>query len=554
MVKHFSLNTIYYINEYYRYDEPYLLYREWREATNAFIKNKIWKYKYTETYNYIEWLKEKYQTNKELFAELKNKKGIIKLRKLYFEETKGKKYEPKFKGPLTKENALFKLILPVGITAMGKTTVGRMLKILYNIGLVEGDVITLEKGNTEAKFIDGICKEFETKTIIMADKNNHIRKIRKNLIDKLKFYYPNTLWIEAINWDIKSVPEREILKFTRERIDKRGENHEIITPEKASNYPHVVKSYFNNFEAVDLTSSGDSSINEVINVQFKESSINIVKKLIRALNLEPKTDEELQEVYQEAIQIEVKSSKPFRNLTPIYCGIRIKYLPCTNLALKYLKEFSEQNSKYANSYSDVKSIIEKSNFLQREHIIIATGKNNASEKLKYYNELIGPTTDVMNFNNPDLEVFITASSIVWTSSVVFIPVDNIESNKLRENDKNTDQNYTITLACTDNTNPTKHGSILQDIKSYYQNHSDLKSTIPTASDNITLIDESFVIDDTNKDKEKEITNPDSVYKLLPTSLKNTSFIKPITIIEGPNWKQLFIEPIKFKGYFTKFYY
>lgn len=30
-------------------------------------------------------------------------------------------------------------------------------------------------------------------------------------------YYPNTLWIEAMNCDIKSIPEREILNFSQDR-------------------------------------------------------------------------------------------------------------------------------------------------------------------------------------------------------------------------------------------------------------------------------------------------------------------------------------------------
>jgi len=40
------------------------------------------KYKYNQTNDYMKFIKEKYQTNNELFSELKKKKGIIKLRKL----------------------------------------------------------------------------------------------------------------------------------------------------------------------------------------------------------------------------------------------------------------------------------------------------------------------------------------------------------------------------------------------------------------------------------------------------------------------------------------
>jgi len=37
-------------------------------------------------------------------------------------------------------------------------------------------------------------------------------------------------------------------------------------------------------------------------------------------------------------------------------------------------------------------------------------------------------------------------------------------------------------------------------------------------------------------------------------LEDAKFIKPIIFIKGPKWKQLFFEPFKFKGYYTRFYY
>jgi len=413
----------------YKYQEPYLLYREWREATNAYVDHKPIKYNYLKTYGYMEWIKQKYQTNKELFSELKKKKGIIKLRKMYLEETNGGENAGKILGPITKENAKYKLILPISIIGFGKTTVGRMLKILYDIGHIQSDDIQKKKPAPE--FIANVCKEFDNKSIVMADKNNHLKRHRSELCEKLKQIYPDTLWIIALYWNIETVKERDILEFARERIEKRGENHQNLTPEKTANYPHIIRMFLNNYENLDIENNiEDNLINEVIEVDFKEDSISIVKKIVKALNLEPKTDKELEDAFKQANEIKTEINSKARNIAPLYYGIGMKYINCKELAMKYLKDYSDQHNEYVKDFEHLKFIIEDGNFLQREHVTLAYRKSDPLDMIKHYESLIGQTKQVMNFNNPDLEVYIHISSIVWTSNHAFIPVDKIESDKL----------------------------------------------------------------------------------------------------------------------------
>jgi len=531
------------------------------------------KYKYVDTYGYVEWIKEKFQTNKELFAKFHEKKGIIKLRNLYLEETNGGKYVQKIQEPVTKENAKYKLILPVSIIGSGKTTVGRMLKILYDIGHIQSD--NIQKKKPAPEFIENVCKAFDTKTIVMADKNNHLRVHRMDLCEKIKSIYPNSLWIVALYWNIETVPEKDVLEFSRDRIERRGENHQNLTPEKTSNYPFIVKMFLNNFENLDISDPQDSLIDEVIEINFKEDSISIVKKIIENLNLEPKTDEELMAAFKQANEIKPEVSQKARKISPLYYGLRLKYVDCKDLALKYLKNYSDHNEKFIEDYEKVKYLIENSNFLQREHITIAFRKRDPPDMIKYYEKLIGQANQVANFNDPKLEVFINVSSIVWTSNLVFMPVDEIESDKIwekikrednKENqDDDNDENkinkkyddnllYHITLASYGDVKPVECLKVLDDIKKYYKEHTNLKLEFDTKEKEPTIIDESYIIDETNKDIENEITHPSSIIQLLPPSIKNITFIKPLKIVQGPNWKQLFFEPFKFKGYYTKFYY
>ncbi|OUM58230.1 hypothetical protein PIROE2DRAFT_16554 [Piromyces sp. E2] len=379
------------------------------------------------------------------------------------------------------------------------------------------------------------------------------------LLEKLNYFYPNTLWIVALRWNIKSVPKRDIMEFIRERIEERGENHEVVTPEKSPNYPFYINWMLNDYNDINLISPEDCLINEVIDIDFKEDSISIVNKLIKALNLQPKSPEDIENAYNQARTIKITEEKRKANsnnqVSPIEWGLRIKYINGRDIAQESLKNFADQNNNYSVELEQVQSIINKSNFLQREHVKIAN-KKDGNEIIKYYDNLIGPSNQIDNFNNPELEAFLQASSIVWTSNMVFLPIDIIESDKVMKkttNNNNKNQDYYIIIAYNGNDKKMNCLEILNKINQYYERNPDFKPS-PLTTDTIPVIDQSYVIDETNRDKEDEIVHPNTLIQLLLPSLKDTSFIKPIKMVDGPDWKQLFFEPFKLKAYFTKFYY
>jgi len=537
----------------YKYDEPYLLYREWREAMGSYLNNKPMKYRYPQTHDYMKFIRELYQTDKYLFDNLSKKKGIIKIRKMFLEQYKDGKYVPRLIGSATKENAKYKLIVPIGLSGFGKTTIANMLKLLYsNVAHVENSNF---RKKVDVKFIQDVINAFSSSTsIIIADSYNHIRKNREKLINSVNCLYPNTLWTVAIHWNIKSVPKKEVLEFIRERVETRGENHKVITPERSPDYPFLMKTFLNDSEDIDRTSHEDHFINDVVEVELKEDSVSVVKKLIKALNLEPKTDEEIENAYKKAIDIKITLEQKPEPKKPLFYGLRIKYMNCSEVAMEYLRTYSSQHSEYVDDYEQVKLLIEKSDFMQREHVELNNPKNSTKKTIEYYDNLIGSDNSVQNFNNPELEANIHVSSIVWTSKALFMPVDKIESDKIRERivgkeEENGDNepNYYIMLARKGEEKAIRCPSIIKNIKNFYDKHPDLKPTPPPEEDSVTLVDETYTIDETNKDKEKEILHPETLIQLLPTSIKNTSFIKPIKIVNGQDWKQLLFEPIKIKG-------
>ncbi|KAJ3034646.1 hypothetical protein HDV00_004828 [Rhizophlyctis rosea] len=72
-----------------KYDEPYLMFREWREVTNRLLSQKgmgNFKPRFELTRQYVDWARQKMKSNPELFAQCGQQKGIIHARKLFLQE------------------------------------------------------------------------------------------------------------------------------------------------------------------------------------------------------------------------------------------------------------------------------------------------------------------------------------------------------------------------------------------------------------------------------------------------------------------------------------
>ncbi|KAJ3152726.1 hypothetical protein HDU86_005481 [Geranomyces michiganensis] len=74
-----------------KYDEPYLMFREWREATNRALSSKATKNKFKPrfelTKRYIDWVEKKIETDPAFFRDFKNQKGIIAARNRFLQES-----------------------------------------------------------------------------------------------------------------------------------------------------------------------------------------------------------------------------------------------------------------------------------------------------------------------------------------------------------------------------------------------------------------------------------------------------------------------------------
>lgn len=223
----------------YKYDKPYLVWREWREITKSYLKNGTFhnfKWRYPETEHYSEWVKKEIITNRQFFDGYLQDKCIIKIRDLYLKEGHlFKKHE------ITEERIL---IIPIGVPGVGKSTICRALSSLLGAKIIEND--SLDKKSQD--FTNIVVESLLYNDIVIADRNNHLMTQRNKLVESCKSYIPN-LKIFVMNWNIpKDISKyRDILY---ERLVNRGDNHLTLTS-KNENLKEVIDSFLQKRNPLD---------------------------------------------------------------------------------------------------------------------------------------------------------------------------------------------------------------------------------------------------------------------------------------------------------------
>ncbi|KAJ1674804.1 trna ligase [Spiromyces aspiralis] len=244
-----------------KYDEPYLLYREWREVTRQILGKRPYKCRYELTKGYANWVKAVLHRNPQMFAEFNNNKGIIAARKRFLEYHReaGGDIEQIYESLPREEKVL---IVPIATIACGKTTLALVLSELFGFGHVQNDNITAKKRGREA-FHKAIIDELEAKQVVFADRNNHLGELRETLAVAIKNEFPSCRII-ALYWDHSGASTDAVLKTAVARVRQRGEFHQSLTPKTNPNFDRIILKFLRDFEPLDQDSHSDGLIDDVI--------------------------------------------------------------------------------------------------------------------------------------------------------------------------------------------------------------------------------------------------------------------------------------------------
>ncbi|KAJ9668609.1 tRNA ligase [Coniosporium apollinis] len=277
----------------YKFEEPYLMYRQWRECTKAIIAGRPPKYKKHKkiTEEYLQYARKRLARDPQLGKAYNQNHGIIKLRNDFLQE-RGLKGSDIIREEIesgeggstdVKKNVV---LVPVATIGCGKTTLAIALSKLFDWGHFQNDNVQ-GKGRRPQRFVDAVCKELGSHPVVIADRNNHQRREREQLIKDVSQFIPDARFV-ALHYVHDRSNYDQIRKALRERVLNRGDNHQTIqaVTKGADEVITIMEGFLERFEPVYPDSPPDDAFDLVINLDPTASSRENLETVVSQLNSE----------------------------------------------------------------------------------------------------------------------------------------------------------------------------------------------------------------------------------------------------------------------------
>ncbi|KAI0260323.1 RNA ligase-domain-containing protein [Gloeopeniophorella convolvens] len=279
-----------------KFDEPYMMYRDWREITKVLLsrgesarlpKNKM---KRAETQVYVEWVRREIQADPTQFEGFTKGRGIIATRQRFLrwlETEEGKSSEKKALAaqddgtPADGKKFGKTIIMPIAIPGVGKTSIAIALIELFGFGHTQSDDIRAKK--PAPIFIRNVKDLLNVHDVVIADKNNHLKKHRAELRDAVKDFDPPVRLL-ALHWPIDQ-PLAMIHRICADRILSRGANHQSLHGDAASKaHEDVLWQFLKNSEPLE-DGEADATVELPIGDNLEDMLTRAVDGITRVLEL-----------------------------------------------------------------------------------------------------------------------------------------------------------------------------------------------------------------------------------------------------------------------------
>lgn len=271
----------------YKFEEPYLMYRQWRECTKAMIAGRQPRYKKHAkiTEQYLDFARKRLASQPGLAKDYNKNHGIIALRDefLAFKNMNGAdaaNFEDLYGDHGKTEVTQDVVLVPIATIGCGKTTIAIALNHLFGWGLVQNDNITGTK--RPPRFTKALMEELEKQPVAFADRNNAQRHERKQLLTDIKQQNMGArlVALHFVHNDIEA-----IRRVTQERVYARGDNHQTIQAATDMNkVRHIMEGFIHRFEPCQPEVPPDDGFDEVIDLNPAVGSRQNLETVIRELH------------------------------------------------------------------------------------------------------------------------------------------------------------------------------------------------------------------------------------------------------------------------------
>ncbi|RDA94347.1 hypothetical protein CP533_3808 [Ophiocordyceps camponoti-saundersi (nom. inval.)] len=264
----------------YKFEEPYLMYRQWREVTKAMIAGRQPKYKKhkTITGQYLDYARKRLSADPELGKLYNSNHGIIALRDdfLRFKNLKGSDAADmdEKKDDVMPEVTGNVVLCPIATIGCGKTTCALALTQLFDWGHVQNDDIT---GKTRPpKFTAAVLRQLERHPVVFADRNNTEKRERSQIVRDLKKENAKTK-VVCIHYRHKDADMNKIRELTVQRVRLRGNNHQTIkTNMGQEKQEYIMNGFLKRYQPCEPWAPPDSGFDLVIDLDpLVDSRINL---------------------------------------------------------------------------------------------------------------------------------------------------------------------------------------------------------------------------------------------------------------------------------------
>ncbi|KAF2862312.1 hypothetical protein K470DRAFT_255951 [Piedraia hortae CBS 480.64] len=171
------------------------------------------------------------------------------------------------------------VLMPVGTIGCGKTTLAATLQKLFGWAHVQNDDVNVKSGKARA-FAMSCVQELKSHAAVVADRNNHLRRERDQLMVDVAAKVRTRLVCLHYVHDVANVGR--IQRITQARVIERGDNHQTI---KMSNGVEqvfdIMKGFIDRFEPVNVKQSPDDQFDLVINLDPCASTADNVEVVLR---------------------------------------------------------------------------------------------------------------------------------------------------------------------------------------------------------------------------------------------------------------------------------
>ncbi|KAL2019306.1 hypothetical protein VTK56DRAFT_9773 [Thermocarpiscus australiensis] len=297
----------------YKFEEPYLMYRQWRECTKALIAGKQPKFKkhVKITEEYLLYARKRLAADRNLAKLYNQNHGIIKLRNdfLEFKNMKGSDAANLEDGGDGKSVTRDIILVPIATIGCGKTTIGLALTHLFGWGHIQNDNITGSK--RPPRFTKAVLDQLEEHPAVFADRNNAQRHERKQLLTDVKQQHMTArlVALHFVHDDIDNIRQ-----VTQDRVLARGDNHQTIQAATDMNkVVGIMEGFIQRFEPCDSEREPDAGFDAVIDLDPAKSSrenLEIVVKELHRLYPNFVTKVPPAEELDTAIKVALESYKP----------------------------------------------------------------------------------------------------------------------------------------------------------------------------------------------------------------------------------------------------